>query len=119
MHFEARDLKPYAEPVLAGNLKAGSVYFSITFVDDEMHIPAMETLVFVGKNLEENDSARVYFQDIDSYREGIRYESATEDDHATFFECADNELNNVFEYEQALDVLMRCLLKRKGSLETG
>ena len=113
MRFEGRDLKPYAEPVSATELKEGSVYFSVTYVDDEMHIPTMETLVFIGRELDENDSGRLYFQDIDSYRKGIRYESATDDDHVTFFECSEDELNNIFEYEQALDVLMRCSLKKK------
>lgn len=115
VRFEERELKPYAEPVSASDLKEDVVYFSVTFVDDEMHIPTMETLVFVGRDLEENDSGKLYFQDIDSYREGIRHESATEDDHVTFFECSEDELNNIFEYEQALDVLMRCSLRRRNT----
>ena len=41
MHFEGRELKPYAEPVTASELKQGSVYFSVTFADDDMTIPVM------------------------------------------------------------------------------
>jgi hypothetical protein len=111
MHFEERELKPYAEPVLVTELKEGSVYFSVTFVDDNMLIPAMETIVFVGRALNKNDTDGIYFQDVDSYRRGVRYNSATDDDHATFFKCSEDELNNIFEFEHALEVLMRCSLR--------
>lgn len=114
MYFEGRELTPYSEPVSAEKLKEGLVYFSVTFIDDDMHIPIMDTLIFIGKNLEENDNEQIYFQDIHSYREGVRFESAAENDYASFFSCTADELNNIFEFERALDVLMRCLLRRKN-----
>jgi hypothetical protein len=83
MRFEERELKPYAQPVSVGNLKEGEVYFSVTFIDDEMCIPTMETLVFIGRDLNNDDSGRLYFQDVDSYMEGIRYDSAQEEDYVT------------------------------------
>jgi hypothetical protein len=118
MRFEERELKPYAEPVSATELKRGSVYFSVTFVDNDMHIPIMQPLVFVGKNFHENDTRSLNFQDIDSYQQGICYDSATDDDHATFFECSEGALNNIFEYEHALEVLMLCSLRRRGIKNT-
>jgi hypothetical protein len=119
MRFEARELKPYAEPVPPAELKEGSVYFAVNYCDEEMHIPLMETLVFAGRDLDEDDSGMLYFQDINSYREGIRFESATEDDDVTFFQCAEDEAKHIFEYEQALNELMRCSLRRKGIEGTG
>lgn len=109
MRFEDRHLKPYAEPISATELKEGTVYFSVTFVDDAMCIPIMETLVFIGKK----EKGYLQFQDVESYRRGVRYDSATDDDQATFFQCFDDELKNIFEYEHALDVLMHCSLRRK------
>jgi len=114
MRFEARELKPYAEPVPEAELKEGSVYFAVNYFDDEMLIPNMETLVFAGRDLADGDLGRLYFQDLGSYREGVRYESATEDDHAAFFTCPEGHANHIFEYEQALNELMRCSLGRKG-----
>ncbi len=114
MRFEERELKPHAEPIPASELKEGSVYFSLTFVDDEMLIPTMETLIFAGRDLDTNFSGRLYFQDIDSYRNGVRYESAAEGDYATFYECTEDNLNNIFDFEHALDVLLGCSLKRRG-----
>jgi hypothetical protein len=109
MQFEARDLKSYAEPVPESELKEGSEYFSVTFVDDAMCIPIINTVVFVGRG----DQGRLRFQDIESYRQGVRYHSVTDDNQATFYECAQGQANNIFEYEHALDVLMHCSLRRR------
>lgn len=112
MHFDGRDLKPYSEPVLNAEIQEGAVYFAITFVDQEMLIPLVETLVFIGRNLEPGDIGKVYFQDVQSYREGIPY-GGDEDDVAEFQTGSENELSHIFAYERALEVLMRCSLNRK------
>jgi hypothetical protein len=114
MRFEERELKPYAEPVSAGALREGEVYFSAQFADEGMIIPIMETWVFVGRNLdpEDADGDRLYFQDVESYGQGIRYNSA-ESDNATFQTSSERSINHFFEYEQALDQLMKCSLRRR------
>jgi hypothetical protein len=113
MRFEERELKPFAEPITVDELTEDSVYFLVNFVDDDMLIPQMETLVFIGKNLEDNDTNFFYFQDIDSYQEGVRITSSNSDNYATFSKCTINELNGIYNFENALDVLMWCLLRRK------
>ncbi|MGB0035459.1 MAG: hypothetical protein WBP79_08300 [Candidatus Acidiferrales bacterium] len=110
MRFEERELKPYAETVPLDELQVGAVYFAVNFVDDEMLIPSMEPKVFVGRNLEAEEGERLHFQDIDSYRRGVRFESATEDDEAIFETGTER---HIFEFERALDVLMRCSLRRR------
>ncbi|HEX9982474.1 MAG TPA: hypothetical protein VGF69_04350 [Thermoanaerobaculia bacterium] len=76
MRFEARELKKYAEPISASDLEEGAVYFALTFVDEEMLIPHVETIVYVGANLDGTDGNRVYFQDIDSFKAGTRFDMA-------------------------------------------
>jgi len=71
LHFEGRDLKNYVEPVSASELREGEVYFAVNYVDNEMLVPIMEPLVFIGRNLESGDVSRVYFQDVESRREGV------------------------------------------------
>ena len=113
MRFEERELKPYAETVPPEDLKVGTVYFAVYFVDDEMLIPVVEPKVFIGSDLDPERPGKFHFQDIDSYRQGVRYESSTEDDDAIFETGTER---HIFEYEKALDVLMRCALRRrKGS----
>jgi hypothetical protein len=113
MRFEERALKPYAESVSAAELKEGSVYFSVNYVDDEMLIPTVEPFVFVGRNLNSGDAGQVYFQDVTSYREGIRHDSDGSNDQARFWSGFEKETNHIFEYETALEELMRCALRRR------
>jgi len=72
----SEDLKPH-DDVQSSTLQVGTVYFAVNFIDGEMLLPQMEPLVF---------------QDVDSFRRGMRYSSTTNDDEETTFytgaECA-------------------------------
>jgi hypothetical protein len=110
MRFEARDLKPAAEPVDPGSLKEGKVYWAVTFFDDDMLIPNMEPLVFAGRNLGGDDNS-LYFQDIDSYRRGVRYGTPSHGGPATFH--SGDAVNHMFEFDRALDVILSCSIRRQ------
>ena len=114
MRFEGRELKPYAEPVSAEILREGTVYFLVSFADDAMLIPEMDTVVYIGKNLEGESEDRYHFQDIDSYQARGRLDPRQDDGPATLFKCGLNELNGVYEFEAALEILMGCSLRRKA-----
>jgi hypothetical protein len=47
-----------------------------------------------------------------TYREGIRYSSA-DAENATFQVALEGNTNHIFEYEHALEELMRCSLRRR------
>jgi len=114
MRFEARELKPYAEPVPAAELKEGMAYFSVEFVDSAMHLPRLEPVVFIGRDLCPGDAGQVYFQDAASYLRGTRYHANNEPSDAEFFQCPEGQTKHIFNYEQALDEMMSCSLRRKG-----
>ncbi len=113
MRFEERELPSYAQPVSSADLKEGTVYFTVNYIDDDLLIPTVETIVFIGRDLQPGDSGRVYFQDIDSYGRGVRYESATAEDYVQFSTGSENELSHIFEYDRALEELMKCSLRRR------
>jgi len=116
MHFERQDLKSYAEPI-SSELREGEVYFAVNYIDDEMLTPIMETVVFIGRNLEPGDVGQVYFQDVESYREGIPYSSTGgSDGTANFSSGSEAELKHIFKYEQMLDELLRCSGRRSRKL---
>jgi len=119
MRFEARDLKPYAEPVVASNLREGEVYFSVQFVDEQMHIPVVGTWVYGGKTFDsEIGEDRLIFHDVESYRQGIRH--GTDDESEGQFQIQQQRyVNHIFEYERALEVLMNCSLRRMKGRITG
>ena len=117
MHFEAREIKPYAEPVSPSDLREGTIYFKVGHFDGELLVPIMEPVVFIGRNLKldvdfypDEEGDRLYFQDTGSYLRGIRFGSATEDDEA-YFDI--NNAKGIFEYERALDQLLACSLRRR------
>jgi hypothetical protein len=114
MRFEARDLKSYAEPVSLVDLCEGASYYMVNFADDEMLEPCIETIIYLGRNLREGDGGKVYFQDTYSHAEGVRLATATGADQAHFHQFDDDGLGAIFEFEQALDVLLRCSLRRRG-----
>jgi hypothetical protein len=111
MQFPERELKPYAEPVSATELREGSVYFMVTFIDNDMFVPVMETLVFIGKSAE----GLLEFQDAESFHQKTHRESATRDSMGNIFQCSEEQLNGIFDYEHALDVLLRCSLRRQSA----
>ena len=121
LHFAARELKPYAQPISEKDLKEGSIYFMVTFVDDEMLIPTIDTVVFIGRNLDQHDFGKVYFQDVSSYRQGVRYDSEydaqADVSPVRFFSGPEAETNHIFEFENALEVLMKCSLSRNARSE--
>jgi len=113
MRFEARDLKTYAEPVSASDLREETVYFFLNYIDDQLLIPELTPVVFIGKNLHEGDSGTVYFQDAGSYRAGVRHSSSEARENAVFHSGSENQVNHVFEYENALNLLLLCSIRRQ------
>ena len=49
IRFEARDLKPYGEYVKSSTLVQGEIYFAVHFLDDQMLVPELDPLVFIGR----------------------------------------------------------------------
>src|SRR5215468_9867458 len=99
MLFEARELKPYAEFVSPLELQEGSAYFDVGYVPGgDMLIPIMETLVFVGRNLEAEDVGMLYFEEVASRPSVVPVR----------FLCYSEDELGVFEYERALDSLLEC-----------
>ena len=120
MRFEARELKAYAEPVPVGEFKEGAVYFLLEFLDIDMHVPRMEPVIFLGRNLEDGDVSQLYFQDAVSYRKGIRYgdEAGEASEEAVFIQTPETRGRPLYEYESALDILLSCSLRRREARGT-
>lgn len=113
MRFEAVDLKPFAESISSDLLHAGRVYFAIGYVDRAMLIPEMQTLVYIGKDLDPGDNGKFYFQDVRSHREGARYGVNEGDDRAKYYSGGKKEITHIFEFSCALHELMKCELRRR------
>lgn len=113
--FEIGDLKPYVEYVRSDELRKGSIYFKVAYLDDMALVPKLEPYVFIGRNLSEDDDQQVYFQDAASYAAGIRFDAAREDvnhGNAFVFSGSANE-GHVMQFDEALKALIKCELRRR------
>jgi hypothetical protein len=107
------------------DLIQGRVYFRVNFLDQDMMIPEMIPLVFIGRNLTP-DQPRLYFQDAGSYFAGERIDglSAGQISDAEVpvgprrnlepwcEVIADGEYTSVYEFESGLESLLVCSLRR-------
>ena len=109
MLFPGRELKPYAEPVSENALVPGQVYFAVQFLDPEMHVPALEPVVFLGHDSQQpGPGKRFLFQDAESHRAGVPQGAPS----AMLYSQPEGHCKHLFEFEQALDVLLGCSLRR-------
>jgi hypothetical protein len=111
-YFGGRELKPYAEPIDAKSLELGKFYFLLNFADPGMLVPCMYTVVFIGRNLQQGDDDSHYFQSVDSFQLGTTFASRNKQS-ADFQVYRSNEMKHIFEFEKALDGLLKCALRRQ------
>jgi hypothetical protein len=127
-HFEGRDLPPYAIYVDPDRLIEGETYFSVHFVDEEGEVPQLRPFVFIGRDLEPDSAGEIYFQDAASHAAGERFEGDEFADGNEADEDGDPvesvveihrmraETPFAMEFEDALNVLLRCSLLRAERL---
>ena len=128
MRFEGRDLKPYAVEVRAADLVVGHPYFRVGYLDDDLLVPHLEALVFLGRDLNP-EGPGLYFQDAESFLGGatcdigslppLPPQDAPDHDHLTF-EMADDVWVDVYPtgdsvhvqaFDEALESLLECSLR--------
>jgi hypothetical protein len=118
LRFEGRVLAPLAEYVKSTDLKEGEIYFRVVYADLDLLIPHLEPVVFVGRNLGAGETGQVFFQDIDSYGDGVRIEDHDigengDDLRGLLYKFAE-DAPAVFSFECAIDDLLRCYLRRRA-----
>lgn len=111
--FPATELPPYGEPVSPDEMQPGRVYFALQYQDPDLLVPNVYPLIFLGHDLDGDRRNMRFFQDFDSYRAGLRYESRSEGDRESFQVYGPDEGKHIFDYEHALRSLMRCALTRR------
>ena len=113
IYFAGRELPQGAEPVTSAQLKVGIHYFSVQYLDDNLLIPTIETLVFLGRDLEPGAEGHLYFQNADSYRSGKVFRPGVNKFRESIYAQPEDQVNHIFEFEHGLEELMRCLVRRK------
>ena len=112
MLFPTRELKPYVRPIAKNELRAGSVYYSVGYVEREMLTPNITTMVYVGTK-----DGLFSFQDIESFQDGLDHSSAGSDDRIRLYNYDSHSLASVYSFEEGLDSLLRCWSRRQDRLK--
>ena len=113
--FEQRQLPEAADPVRAEELKIGDTYFKVAYADNDLTIPLVDSVTFIGRNLDDDEEDTLYFQDVESYRSGIRItDTDVEPDAAVFYCSPANQLRAMFDFQGALEELMKCSIRRNN-----
>ena len=62
LRFDARDLSPFQECVDEKDLREGEIYFTVSFLDEDMAVPELKPVVFLGRQLDgDNVEGMLYF----------------------------------------------------------
>ncbi|MCA9233489.1 MAG: hypothetical protein KDA57_22815 [Planctomycetales bacterium] len=124
--FPERAVARYATFVPSDELRVGCTYFRVTYLDDELRIPQLLPVTYLGRDLEA-ETPGLYFQDSGSYLAGERYlegdapgsfppysslSSAIGSPGGWLEVIESAECSGVAEFEAALDVLLLCSLTR-------
>ena len=110
LHFEGRDIGGYGEFVKPVDLLEGEIYFAVYYFDKDLLVPELRPFVFIGRDLEPDDSEKLYFQDADSYLAGVRYHTRVEGEGEIHRVHQDTPF--VYDFDRALDRLLYCSLIR-------
>jgi hypothetical protein len=114
MRFEATQIKRYPEPLRTKDLRIGEIYFRVAFFDNEMLVPGLEPLIYIGANLRAEQEDSAYFQDAGSYEAGIRFGDDSGQYEGEFQFFPSKNLGCIFDFNGALNVILLCSLRREA-----
>lgn len=96
----------------------GHLYFMYAYDDENLRVPSIESLVFVGKNLEKGEDETWYFQDALSYELLGSYPEFTKNvnkkGNVTIHTFSDVDVHRIKDLKGLMEELKECLLRRGG-----
>lgn len=101
----------YAEPVLFSELRLDEVYFMLNYFDDEMLVPDLQTLVYIGRDLKGENDGMLYFQDYESFAEWGAFPKPN-DGSGTIVRFMADKITCIFELDKAINILQQCQKRR-------
>jgi hypothetical protein len=112
MRYRGIEVNDHAEPVKVEDLKVGGVYFSVQFLDSGLKVPIIETLIFLGENLDPGCKGLFYFQQAESFERGVRFKSSRKKNMRDFQVARRDGMNHIFDFDHAVDILLMCGAQR-------
>lgn len=111
--FPSTELPSYAEPASPDQMQVGCIYFALLYSDPDLLVPNLYPLMFLGHDLDGAPRNMRFFQHFDSYRDGVRYGRHAPEESECFEMYGPDAGKHIFDYEHAVQSLMRCALNRR------
>lgn len=111
-------MKARAQSVRPSELVKGSTYFMVSYVDDDLLIPIVEPMVFLGRSIHGDADGKLYFQNAESFTHHGPYPEATDGDQDVFA-FPDEGLGSILNLDEAVEELQRCLARKRGQQPAG
>jgi len=92
--------------------KKDTVYFMVSYLDDDSVFPIMETVVYLGEEKTAELGIRHMYQDLESWKERGAHPN-NEEGPGKVFSLPAGELSNIHNFETALKELAGCLSRRQ------
>lgn len=94
----------------------GDVYFMVWYVDEKRHFPYVDTIVFLGTNIDPEyaDGDRWYFQDTKSYCEFGAFPNHRLG-QGNVYELRESDLKQVVDVSGLVAELSECLARRRNA----
>ena len=96
------------KPVLAEDLRKGTIYLSLCYLDEQLLVPVMETLVFLGSDIFGERDGLFYFQRAESYFEHGEFVPIMIEHNERLVAAAPDGLSNIFAVPDGSDALALC-----------
>ncbi len=116
LEFPPRRLRLGSEPVTAAELRMGAVYYQVQFHHSNPLIPQLLPYAFAGFGLGGEGDDAAYFQDVDSYAEGVRFGDDGSGEEAEFLRLV-RPINGLYTFDVALEALMKVWLERERLMQ--
>src|SRR5262245_33608769 len=114
MYFPGREIPDHAVPTKPSDFVVGQIYFIVHFLSADMLVPELLPVAYLGKGLPGFGKSKYVFQDAASFLRGTSSASCSQDDPVVIHTFGARETRAVFAYDDAMNVLLGCLLRRQS-----
>lgn len=99
--------RPPIRPVSVADLKKGNVYISVSYLDEQLLVPIVETLIFLDVDIFREGCDLLFFQHAESFFERGEFVPGASDREELLVAEPDG-LNNIFTVPNGSDALTLC-----------
>jgi hypothetical protein len=92
------------------DLVVGTTYFSISYGDPDLLAPIVESLVYIGRDLQ--GDGQLHFQDVASFRRGDTWQRPGP--ASKFVRTSTADMCQILDFDELLNAVLDCAARRRA-----